>query len=148
MGLTPAFLAASWNIQAPYMQPWSVSAIAGCSSSTARLTRSPMRLAPSSSEYSEWQCRWTNDIVAPGASAGGEELRNAKRTNELADTCPPLHLSRVNTLNMLLRHPFGKRTARIRHPGHNLPALTAACPAVARNPPSASRARPHLPELL
>src|SRR5690606_23206511 len=32
--------------------------------SLARLIRSPMRLAPSRSEYSEWQCRWTNDIAA------------------------------------------------------------------------------------
>jgi hypothetical protein len=46
------------------MQPWSVSASAGISYSCARFSRSPMRFAPSSSEYSLWVCRWTKDIYA------------------------------------------------------------------------------------
>lgn len=36
----------------------------------------------------------------------------------MADDDPPLHLSRVNGLNMLLPHSFGKGTARFRHPPH------------------------------
>src|SRR5438067_455103 len=37
-------------------------ASAGCSNSRARRMRSSIRLAPSRSEYSEWQCRCTKDI--------------------------------------------------------------------------------------
>src|SRR5690606_812777 len=51
--------------------PWSVRARAGCSNSLARVMRSPTRLAPSSSEYSEWQCRWTNDIDLEARKANG-----------------------------------------------------------------------------
>src|SRR5450759_3945716 len=42
------------------MAPWSVSARAGISSSLARATSLAMEAAPSSSEYSECVCRWTN----------------------------------------------------------------------------------------
>jgi hypothetical protein len=43
------------------------------------------------------------------------ERRKAKINNELAGDDPPLHLSRLIPLNMLLRHPFGKVAGRIRH---------------------------------
>src|SRR5450759_5086267 len=59
---------------APYIAPWSVTARAGISSSAARATRAGMRLAPSSSEYSVWLCRWTKVSGACGivlAGSGG-----------------------------------------------------------------------------
>src|SRR5213594_481541 len=59
---------------APYMTPWSVRPIAGISSSSARWTIAPMRLAPSSSEYSVWLWRWTKVFGACGivlARVGG-----------------------------------------------------------------------------
>src|ERR1700686_2950362 len=51
---------------APYITPWSVMASAGISSSAARLTSAGMRLAPSSSEYSVWLCRWMKVFGACG----------------------------------------------------------------------------------
>ncbi len=59
IGLIPSFVAALWKLQAPNMQPWSVRASAGISSSLALRTRSRMRFAPSRREYSEWVWRWT-----------------------------------------------------------------------------------------
>src|SRR6476661_7936888 len=44
-------------------------ASAGCSSSSARAIRSSIRLAPSRREYSEWQWRWTKDILERIATA-------------------------------------------------------------------------------
>src|SRR6478672_13683641 len=44
-------------------------ASAGCSSSSARAIRSSMRFAPSRREYSEWQWRWTKDILERIATA-------------------------------------------------------------------------------
>src|SRR5919202_4752806 len=41
------------------MTPWSVMAQAGISAAAAASNMSPMRLAPSSIEYSLWACRWT-----------------------------------------------------------------------------------------
>ena len=41
------------------MLPWSVSAMAGMSNSAARLAMALAFMAPSSSEKSEWLCRWT-----------------------------------------------------------------------------------------
>src|SRR6478752_634247 len=63
IGFTPAFLAFSWNSQAAWRFPWSVMASAGCSNSWARRIRSSIRFAPSRREYSEWQWRWTKDIL-------------------------------------------------------------------------------------
>src|ERR1035437_9171704 len=62
IGLMPCARAFSWNSHAAWRLPWSVIARAGCSNSTARAIRSSIRLAPSSREYSEWQCRCTKDI--------------------------------------------------------------------------------------
>ena len=42
-------------------------------------------------------------------------LANALRNNRLAKTWLALHLSPVDVLNMLPRHPFGKATYRSRH---------------------------------
>ncbi len=48
------------------MLPWSVSARWLIPSDFARLTRASMEDAPSRSEKSEWQCRWTNGVTRPG----------------------------------------------------------------------------------
>src|SRR5690606_19616887 len=61
-GLTLVREAMRWNSHEPNMQPWSVSASAGISNSSARRTRSSSRFAPSRSEYSLCVWRWTNDI--------------------------------------------------------------------------------------
>src|SRR3954447_1319511 len=53
------------------MTPWSVRPSAGWPNSAARLARALMLHAPSSSEYSEWTCRWT----AEGVLTGGFENR-------------------------------------------------------------------------
>src|SRR2546421_7083768 len=44
---------------APYTTPWSVRPTAGMPSSLARANIFGIRLAPSSIEYSEWECRCT-----------------------------------------------------------------------------------------
>ena len=59
IGLMPALVAWRYSSTAPAIEPWSVTVTAGISSSTARLTSSLIRHAPSRIEYSEWQCRWT-----------------------------------------------------------------------------------------
>src|SRR5450759_5772768 len=51
---------------APYITPWSVMAKAGISSFAAVSTSAWMRLAPSSSEYSVWLCRWMKVLGACG----------------------------------------------------------------------------------
>src|SRR3979411_3101849 len=48
------------------MTPWSVIPSAGISSCAARSTSLGMRLAPSSSEYSVWLCRWAKVLGACG----------------------------------------------------------------------------------
>src|SRR5215218_7121038 len=73
IGLILSFFAFSWNSHAACMLPWSVMASAGCSNSRARRMRSSIRLAPSRSEYSEWQCRCTKDIGLKN-SAGAPAL--------------------------------------------------------------------------
>ena len=62
----PPFFAFAWNSHAAWTLPWSVIAGAGCSNSWARRIRSSIRLAPSRSEYSEWQWRWTKDMDREG----------------------------------------------------------------------------------
>src|SRR3990172_11925516 len=89
MGLRPASAAACQNSITPYITPWSVSASAGCPSSLARATICGMRARPSSSEYSEWQWRWTKDM-GQGAEgrrqwAGGSE-QSPEVNNEVGDT--------------------------------------------------------------
>src|SRR5215203_2761771 len=76
------------------MLPWSVMASAGCSNSRARRIRSSIRLAPSRSEYSEWQCRCTNDIdvnhnLRPPPAPTHESLRSMLATDWHATTCSP-----------------------------------------------------------
>ena len=68
IGCTCAFFAASWNCTAPNMLPWSVMAQAGIPALAMRGSSSAILLAPSSSEYCVWRCRWTKDI-APGPSS-------------------------------------------------------------------------------
>src|SRR3954453_7148738 len=58
MGLTPSSLQALYISTAPFITPWSVRPSAGCPNSAARLASALMLQAPSSSEYSEWTCRW------------------------------------------------------------------------------------------
>src|SRR3954451_2916051 len=58
MGLTPCLRAALNSSTEPFITPWSVSPIAGWPSSAARAARASTLHAPSSSEYSEWTCRW------------------------------------------------------------------------------------------
>ena len=43
---------------APFITPWSVSPSAGWPNSAARAASLSILHAPSSSEYSEWTCRW------------------------------------------------------------------------------------------
>src|ERR1700757_2203604 len=43
---------------APFITPWSVRPTAGWPNAAARSTRASILHAPSSSEYSEWTCRW------------------------------------------------------------------------------------------
>src|SRR6202140_2477273 len=51
---------------APYITPWAVMGRAGISSFAAVSTNAWMRLAPSSSEYSVWLCRWMKVFGACG----------------------------------------------------------------------------------
>ena len=55
------------------MLDWSVSATAGMSSSATRLTSGLIRVTPSTSEYSECTCRWTNSAAM---ASGGVTQRN------------------------------------------------------------------------
>src|SRR6478736_1063157 len=66
MGLTPCLAQAFWSSTAPFITPWSVSPSAGCSNCAARAARCSILHAPSSSEYSEWTCRWAQacDLTA------------------------------------------------------------------------------------
>src|ERR1700722_12274125 len=58
IGLIPALRAAWCNSTAPFITPWSVRPSAGCPNDAARSTSPSIFDAPSSSEYSEWTCRW------------------------------------------------------------------------------------------
>src|SRR2546422_4054163 len=75
IGLTPCLAQALCNSTAPFITPWSVSPSAGCSKLAARAARSSILHAPSSSEYSEWTCRWAQAWVLTasldGRSQGG-----------------------------------------------------------------------------
>src|SRR3954453_18001950 len=66
MGLTPSSLHALYISTAPFMTPWSVSPSAGWPKAAARSTRPSILQAPSSSEYSEWTCRWAQGEVLTG----------------------------------------------------------------------------------
>src|SRR4051812_6928437 len=58
-------LRAAWKCSiAPFMTPWSVSPSAGCPNSAARAASPSILQAPSSSEYSEWTCRWTAGAIS------------------------------------------------------------------------------------
>lgn len=52
-------------------------------------------------------------------------LPNAMRDNGLAADLRAVHLSRLDSLNMLLRHPFGKATHRSRHRPHPRPGRSS-----------------------
>src|SRR4051812_25677869 len=62
----PAFFAALYSSTAPFITPWSVSPSAGWPKAAARSTRPSILQAPSSSEYSEWTCRWAQGEVLTG----------------------------------------------------------------------------------
>src|SRR4051794_1684662 len=71
IGLTPCFLAARCSSTAPFITPWSVRPSAGCPNSAARAARASMLHAPSSSEYSEWTCRWAQaGVLTEGRRIG------------------------------------------------------------------------------
>src|ERR687894_152819 len=70
IGLTPLAFEALWNSYAPNVLPWSVTAIAGIPISAQPLNRSLTRAAPSSIEYSECTCRWTNESLPAAALPG------------------------------------------------------------------------------
>src|SRR2546423_1285485 len=53
------------------MTPWSVRPRAGCSKAAARSARASILQAPSSSEYSEWTCRWAQAGVLTAAAILG-----------------------------------------------------------------------------
>src|SRR3954449_7788936 len=54
------------------MTPWSVSPSAGWPKAAARAARSSILHAPSSSEYSEWTCRWAQaGLLTARAMLGG-----------------------------------------------------------------------------
>src|SRR3954453_15000578 len=54
------------------MTPWSVSPMAGWPSSAARAASASTLHAPSSSEYSEWTCRWAQaGVLTAVAILGG-----------------------------------------------------------------------------
>src|SRR3954462_13831930 len=59
------------------MTPWSVRPSAGWSKAAARAARASTLHAPSSSEYSEWTCRWAQAGVLTDVRtvAGGSDAR-------------------------------------------------------------------------
>src|SRR5919112_4584181 len=77
MAFTPCLAAALDISTAPFMTPWSVRPIAGCPSSAARAASASILQAPSSSEYSEWTCRWAQQGVLTGSDTlgGGSDAR-------------------------------------------------------------------------
>src|SRR3954453_14605160 len=73
----PCLAAALNSSTEPFITPWSVRPMAGWPSSAARAARASILQAPSSSEYSEWTCRWAQagvltdlDTVAGRSDAG------------------------------------------------------------------------------
>src|SRR5918996_3118731 len=61
------------------MTPWSVRPSAGCSNAAARSASASMRQAPSSTEYSEWTCRWAQGDcdIGPESTSAGRRLRSS-----------------------------------------------------------------------
>src|SRR2546421_2843419 len=83
MGLTPCLAQAFWSSTAPFITPWSVSPSAGCSNAAARAARASILHAPSSSEYSEWTCRWAQAGVLTAAAILGARPDGARRRSRL-----------------------------------------------------------------
>src|SRR5579875_2036560 len=83
IGTSPFFFAVSWNSTAPNMTPWSVRATPGAPSVYAFSHNASTRHAPSSSEYSLWTWRWTNELNEK-PTYGEKEARRAS-TPDVSD---------------------------------------------------------------
>src|SRR4051794_12884480 len=92
------------------MTPWSVSPSAGWPNSAARAARASILHAPSSSEYSEWTCRW----------AHAEVLTDLERIGGAPDGAGPLprvlpHVARSRRSRQE-RRPASRRRNRRKPP--------------------------------
>src|SRR2546423_7925227 len=89
-------------------------ASAGISSSVARANRSPIRAAPSRSEYSECVCRWTKLLPAMALSTTLGKVRS-QAVEPLWAPCGKNHTPVIPTSRRLRPPPGGvKRTGRRR----------------------------------